>query len=68
MVEAGIEQLNSVFVNNCCKIAIALIDLQKGEETAQACEMAWFQQLTLTSGLRSLGHIRNRQQSLLAIC
>jgi hypothetical protein len=27
---------------DCCKIAISLIVPQKGEETAQACAIAWF--------------------------
>jgi hypothetical protein len=34
MVEAGIEQLNSAFVDSCCKIPISLINLKKGEQTA----------------------------------
>jgi hypothetical protein len=41
MVEAGIEQLNSAFVDSCCKIAITPIDLGFGEQTAQAGEIAW---------------------------
>jgi len=31
--------------DNCCKIAIARFDLQKGEQTAHAYENAWFRQL-----------------------
>jgi hypothetical protein len=30
--------------DGCCNIAILLIDLQKGETKAHACETAWFQQ------------------------
>jgi hypothetical protein len=30
--------------NYCRNIAILLIDLQKGETKAHACETAWFQQ------------------------
>jgi hypothetical protein len=38
------EELATVSKSCWRKIAISLIDLQKGETKAHACETAWFQQ------------------------
>jgi len=44
----GAKFTNSTAVPNWHNISILLIDREKGEQTAHACEIAWFRKLTIS--------------------